>query len=100
MIEPLRLAIAATFGLVVGAAYFWVLWRSVRAIASSNAPWRAALKGGGLRLALLCGCFAVLVLMGAKALELIAWLVGFLTVRFFTIKRSRLPETPAREPSQ
>jgi len=100
MIEPLRLAIAGTIGLVVGAAYFWVLWRSVRAIATSNTPWHAALKGGGLRLALLFGCFTMLVLMGANAPELIAWLAGFLTVRFLTIKRSRLSKTPTREPSQ
>jgi F1F0 ATPase subunit 2 len=97
MIEILPFAFALLFGALIGAAYFWVLWRSARAITASQEPWRAAAKGGGLRMALLFGSFALLVLVGANATEILAWLAGFLLARLTAVRLTKPIKTRREE---
>ena len=90
MIDLFRLGLAFMFGGLMGAAYFWALWHSARTITSSDRPWRAVVKSAGIRMGLLFGSFTVLVLLGARAEELIAWLFGFFLARIISIRlRSR-----------
>lgn len=97
MINPLVFIPAGLFGALIGAAYFWLLWQSAQAIASSQRPWRVAVKSGGLRMALLFSSCAVLVLFGAQALELLAWLAGFLMARLLAVRIVRPAEPSNRE---
>ncbi len=99
MNEMVPFALALVFGCVIGAIYFWVLWRSSHLIVPSTTPWRAAIKGGGLRMTLLFGSFAILVLLGAHAAEILAWLLGFLLARLLAVNLTRQASDPTEENS-
>lgn len=80
------------FGAIIGAAYFYVLWRSVRMIAIGRFPLRAGLIGAVIRLTLLFGSFLVFLPSGPQPEAIIGWLAGFLLVRIASTGRARLDE--------
>jgi F1F0 ATPase subunit 2 len=96
-IDPISTLISFVFGLAIGAVYFRVLWHSAGAIAKSKSPWRAAVKGGGLRMVVLFGSFAILVFFGAAAVELIVWLIGFVLARVVAVRCVRRIQSSSGE---
>jgi|GEM_PF-3986966 len=89
MIEIARLAGVFILGIIFGFLYFYTLWRSVRAMATGPAPWKPALTGAGVRLALLLSCLAGFVIFGATVFDILAGLVGLLTARVGMLSRIR-----------
>lgn len=96
-VEPLEIGLAVAAGAVLGAAYFGLLWLTVRAVPHSKNP--VVLVFGSLlaRLALAVGVFYVV--MNGRWERLIACLAGFLIVRQVMIVRIR-PREPRSHAGQ
>lgn len=84
---PLGLAFAAVAGAVLGAAYFGILWATVRRLPDARRPGLLALASFALRLALLTG--GLLLIMDGSWERLLAALAGVVAARTLMIRRIR-----------
>jgi F1F0 ATPase subunit 2 len=74
------IAIDVIAGMAFGAGYLALLWISVRRLAHAQHPLAGLLGGVALRMGLLLG--GLYLLTGGQAERVVAFLVGFLVVRF------------------
>lgn len=83
-------------GLLVGAVNFWLLWWTVRAVASARRPAPLLAVSGLIRVILVAG---VVVLVGFDSWpRLLAALAGFLLARLAAVRRVGRLRGPTVEP--
>jgi len=86
--SPLALVIAFAVGAALGAAYFMMLWFSVRNFTGGGPGWIFAASTLG-RLALVGGAMAIFVIGKFDLYELGAAVAGFVIVRFSATRIAR-----------